>query len=787
MPGNGSHADRTGTPLAAVVVVTDAPDGNGPDDGATSRHDPADEADGVDRRTLLQAGGAVAVLGAGVAGWRTLLYDPTDANAQELDDEESRGLAEAYAPTLYFDVAERWYPTDPRPYERDDDPVVDGFTALNDYTAAFETSDDPPAPTVFYRALAYEDSPLAVVQFWLYSAFDQFTTNFHWHDWEVVHVFVDRDSDEPQLFVASAHSRKVPNNEYLDPEPDAVPRVLPELGSHSSGLSVNEVEDRFQRVSLDDVAADITNAEIAGVTSLSELRAAYGLPRDEGSRLPFAIPELDGAPLYEHERLPDVTRESLITDPHTVRSFGELSSPPDDLPERETGLSFGPPAAEDGVDVAYDLVATSELEHITTFDGPQLSFEFRIPAVVEDQVAGHITTTGVPWDQPRYDNPALDISDPAHRAALADRYDAIARPSGGDRVVAAIGQAVESAEAPDGEGLTTEPAPIEGVALLESDPVAVPTFRGVAIVRDVPAGEHRLTVEGAGLAPHSETVGVESGGDPTVAGVEGEIPLVARGDAVKLEVDPEGTDADLERLAVEDDFAGRLYDAPLLGPDAVYVHRGGAYATEVEDAEGELGAFRVSPDPAADPGTRLTVDEPRTGKAPLAEFQADVAGEAAADVRAVAGGGEGDDGDSGEGDGDDDGDTDDTDDDTGQGNDGAQGDGNATTTAGTTTTTAETTTTGGADGGGNDGTPPGLARVLEAAAESARRAAEQAAAGNGEGADRRLETVRERLERARSRLEAARDDLPDDVAAAVDRRTEQAQRRNEQALASDKP
>ncbi|PSP97536.1 hypothetical protein BRC89_11070 [Halobacteriales archaeon QS_4_70_19] len=74
-----------------------------------------------------------------------------------------------------------------------------------------------------------------------------------------------------------------------------------------------------------------------------------------------------------------------------------------------------------------------------------------------------------------------------------------------------------------------------------------------------------------------------------------EIPVVARENAVKMEVDPSEADSDLTDLAVEDDFAGRIYDAPLSGPDAVYVHRGGAYTTEVRDAADGVGAFRVTP------------------------------------------------------------------------------------------------------------------------------------------------------------------------------------------------
>jgi len=154
---------------------------------------------------------------------------------------------------------------------------------------------------MFYHGVSYDDSPLAVVQFWYYSAFDQFTTNFHWHDWEVLHVFVDTEASEPQLYVASSHSRKVPNNEFLDPDPDTQPRILSELGSHSSALSVNDIADRFQRLSVDGALADITNSAIDTIEDVINLPVAYGLPRDEGSRLPYLIPEFEGAPLYEHD------------------------------------------------------------------------------------------------------------------------------------------------------------------------------------------------------------------------------------------------------------------------------------------------------------------------------------------------------------------------------------------------------------------------------------------------------------------------------------------------------
>ncbi|WP_058366467.1 hypothetical protein [Haloparvum sedimenti] len=749
-----------------------------------------EDAAGVDRRTVL---GAVAGLGAASLSGCSALDRGVDAETMPADDDRARELAERFAPTLYFDAHERWFPTDPRPYtsERDGETVVDGFDAFDGYHERFDGSADgedgsptPPNPTVFYRAVEYADSPLSVAQFWFYSAFDQFTTNFHWHDWEVLHVFVDDDSGDPQLFVASSHSRKVPNNEFLDPDPDAVPRILPELGSHSSTLSINDVPDRFQRLPDGDLLADVTNTAIEGIEDLAEVPLAYGLPRDEGWRLPYVVPEYEGAPLHEHDRLPSVTRESLVDEALTVRSLDALQSPPTDLPTRETGLVFRPAASEGDegsddtarseadldTDVAYDLVPTSEIEHIAAFTGPQLSFEFSVPEAVEDAVAGHITTTGVPWDQPRYENPAADITARNHRAELADRYEAVGEAGGLNAVVTRVTEAVTNEDAPDGEGLTTVAGSVESVVLLESDPEAVPTFGGVAAVQDVPAGEHRFTVNGAGRAPHSERVTVADEGDaPTVAGVDGEVPLVARENATKLTVgagdgdgdDDAGSDeetateetvtentasgagdtASLSAVAVEDDFAGRIYDSAAAGSDALYVHAGGAYTTEVRDADDAVGAYRVNPDPDSEDG--VSIDRPETGKASLAAFLADIAEETRAEVAALV---------------DEDGDEDDDDDDNG---------------------------TGGTAGGSGNAVQ-GLARAFQAVVDAAEKATERAQSGDRGGTDRQLEVVAERLRRAGDRLAEASGDVPDPLSRAAKRRLEQADRRAAQARESEK-
>jgi hypothetical protein len=793
--GGSAGSDSDAVPGSGATPGSDAVAGSGSD---------------IDRRTLLSA---IAGAGVGALAGCSATERGEDSETTEVADETAKELAIRFAPTLYFDQAEPWLPTDPRPYasEVDGESIVDGFDALDGYHERYAEMGEPPDPAVFYRAVEYDESPLVVVQFWMYSAFDQFTANFHWHDWEVLHVYVDTETDRPQLYVASSHSRKIPNNEFLDPEPEMVPRILSELGSHSSALSVNDEPNRFQRLAGGDLAADITNSAIESLEALSELPLAYGLPRDEGGRLPFVVPEYEGAPVYEHDRLPNVDSESLVDEELTIRSFEALTSPPTDLPERSTGIVLRhaereEPAAEDAVadeeatSYDYELLPASEVQDITDYTGPQLSFEFAVPQFAEDAVAGHITTTGAPWDQPRVENPAADITDPNHRRELSNRYDAIGDAAAINTVVTRITEAIPTDDAPEGEGLTTQAGTVEAIALLESEPAMVPTFGGVAVARDVPEGEHRLTVNAAGQAPHSQRLTVGGGSDDTAtasgsddtatasgsddtatasetdtatattrttdtattdatatsgseqptsdesdpaqrittAGVDTEIPLVARENAQKLEVDAEGTDADLSDLAVEDDFAGRLYDAPLDGPDAVYVHRGGAYTTEVRDTEGEIGAFRVNPDPdvESDGDTEtppsVRIDRPDTGKASLSSFLASIAAETRDETAELI----------------------DDDDD------------------------QQATLEGG------ENALRGLVRALDAIVTAAERAAENARKGNGKRADRQLDAVANGLETVVERIEAASEDLPDPLTNAARNRVEQATRRTEQAKAA---
>jgi hypothetical protein len=779
--------------------------------------DTDDDRSVVTRRRLLAAAGLAALGGVAATTLRDGSQRPT---TETLDGETGARLARRFAPVVHFGAGERWFPTDPRQYatDRDGERVVDGFDALSGYAADTDAADGVPAPTVFWQTRRYTGTDLLVVQYWLYSAFDQFSVNFHWHDWELLQVFLDRETEEPTLFSASAHSRRVPNNEFVDPDRTR-PRVVSEVGSHSSALSVRGEPDRFRR--LPPSVADVTNGLFAGL----DFPFAYGLPRDEGYRLPYVVPELDGTPLFDHPDLPAVERRHFLPPRLTLRD-GQL---PGRLPERESGVQL---AFDDRTESAgYALEPIADVREIDSFDGPQLSFEFPVPGFAEDALAGHLTTVGVPWEQPRFTDPVADVTDERHRATLAERFGVggLGPVATAGALVTRVREATADAEAPGGNGVTTRDTKTEVRALFESEPESVPSFRGVVAVLGPPAGDHRLVLDGPNTAPYAERLtheptegGTETTTSPTAdtetttsptadtettetadtetttsptadtetttspttdtktttsptadtettevddtertktddtpvasgtvttAGVDGESVLVPADEAVKLRADARGdAAADLDSLAVVDDFGGRLYQSPPADDEtaAVYVHRDGAYTADVTDTEGGRGAYRVNP---ASDQTTATVDRVETGARSLTTYletflretraqvtalrdgeSVDDAVPAAARDPAAAGGDGGDAGD-------------DTDDQTGDTDDEKPN-------------------------RGRDPVDRALAR-LDAAVEAARNAL--AAIDRGEGAAGRLGALRNQLDAIRRTLDAG-DKLPAGVAPLLDRR-----------------
>jgi len=535
-------------------------------------------------------------------------------------------LVERFAPDLNFGRRERWYPTDPRPYaEVSGDPrVVHGYDALVEYATEFRENDAPPDPTVFYHVVPLDDDVVAL-QYWMYSVFDQFAVNFHWHDWELLQVFVDAGTAEPILLSASAHARSCPNNEFLRPDlgPGGRPAVLAEVGSHSSATDVNENRLSFERLPDTSLASDVSNGFLRPLDSLVAQPFAYGLPRDEGVPVPYSLPELEGDPLYDHDDLAGLSETDFVDRDVTVRSWGDLAKPPMDLPRREPGLVFTAPDSRTDGDVTYELVPLADAsEALDDFTGPQLSFEFAIPGFVEEQFASHITTAGVPWDDPRTTDPVGDVTDPAHRRALVGEA-----PAGlTDRVVGAVSGLVSGAEgqvdAVEGDDLgavepfvsvSLLPLPVEVAVLLRSDPVATVTSGGVFRFLDVEAGTHELVVNGPGVAPYAERF--DHGGGTVRPGVDGRVPVVANEDAAVLRGDRRDATG-ISHVRVVESFVGPVFDGRPVEDDrfAIPVHRDGDYTVTITDREGVRGTVRVDPrELDGEP-----IPEIETGKAALA-------------------------------------------------------------------------------------------------------------------------------------------------------------------------
>ena len=616
------------------------------------------------RRRALVYGGLAALAGTGTAGaWYVSRDDPAPPDEPEPETEDPGDAEEPdtgdgddgetvpaivrrYAPDLYFGAIEKWYPTDPRAYvvETDEGSVVDGFAALDGYAAAFREAGAPPAPTVFYNVVEAAEG-VDALQYWLYSAFDQFTVNFHWHDWELLQVFVERETGDPLLLSASAHSRASPNNEFLDPEiPEGTrPGILSEVGSHSSASEVNGLVPTFERLPTADLLSDVTNDAIDVSASL-RAPFAYGLPRDEGARLPFVLPELDGAPLHEHPSL-SIDRTDLIDERVTVGSWRGLPTPPTDLPLREPGLVLAHPGSRlatgevDGdaaADATYALEPIAPLRAaIDDFVGPQLSFEFAVPGFAEDAIASHITSVGVPWEQERFADPLSDVTDPAHRrridgaepTGLTDQVVGRVRQlrSGAEGALAGVSDAARDAvTGVAGVSLFAPPTEL-AVRLASDDPTATATRGGAFGFLRVDPGPHLLAVNGPGYAPIAERF-VHEGGTVR-AGGDGELVAVATEDAGWIRGDGRGTGG-IDRVRVVEDYAGVIHEGAPAETDrfAVAVHREGKYTVEVVDRDGRLGAYRVTAD-SFDANGEAVREGIRTGKLALARTLRDEVGE----------------------------------------------------------------------------------------------------------------------------------------------------------------
>jgi hypothetical protein len=284
------------------------------------------------------------------------------------------------------------------------------------------------------------------------------------------------------------------------------------------------------------------------------------------------------------------------------------------------------PGSTIDADTTYSLEPMERVrEAVEDFTGPQLSFEFAVPGFVENSIASHITSVGIPWEQERYTDPLADVTDPSHR----QRVDGTSPEGLTNRVVGrvrqldsgssgALGRVTDEARQSLDDAITVSLSglPVEcAVRLASEGPEATVTRNGVFGYLHVDPGEHLLVVNGPGYAPIGQRF-VHDGG-LFQAGSDGELTVVAREDTGWIRGDGRETNG-VSHVRVIEDYAGVVYDGRPVENDrfAVAVHRDGRYTVEVVDADGRPGAYRVGPD-TFDDGFEDLRESIETGKASL--------------------------------------------------------------------------------------------------------------------------------------------------------------------------
>lgn len=156
-----------------------------------------------------------------------------------------------YAPNLWFDSKENYYPTSPFFYT-DDISQTSGEKSKNSYlNLSFAEKMDK--STIYYHTV--DTGSEIVYEYWFYYAYNDFE-NQHYHDWESVFVFVDKATGKVNKVAASAHEWWIPNNVLDNPGKNHM-GILVEDGSHASAIDKDD----------DGIAdfSDVSNAFVYGV------------------------------------------------------------------------------------------------------------------------------------------------------------------------------------------------------------------------------------------------------------------------------------------------------------------------------------------------------------------------------------------------------------------------------------------------------------------------------------------------------------------------------------------
>jgi len=156
------------------------------------------------------------------------------------DDNAAPPPASDYAPNIWFDRDEQYYPVNPLDFYFENGLEITGDIAVSKYNS-LSFGEKFNNLTVFYHIKDYGNQ--WVYQYWLFYVFNDYpraAKNKHYGDWEAIFVFVDKESKKINKAIGTAHQRKLFDTEIYNPQTN---HVWAYIGNGSHATCVDENPD----------------------------------------------------------------------------------------------------------------------------------------------------------------------------------------------------------------------------------------------------------------------------------------------------------------------------------------------------------------------------------------------------------------------------------------------------------------------------------------------------------------------------------------------------------------